>query len=146
MKCTWTAESSRMKGSVQLGLLCFGLLISSLHGEVETDNSMELVLNLEEPDLYQPEMNRVRRQTVSTEKEDSAKKEVVVPSSVDGKIKRGKRPRPGAFTLSEDDKYSELKVYRTKRQNKSKNKPKKRPGFNSLLGKGPQLHMVFSIL
>ncbi|XP_056123539.1 uncharacterized protein si:ch211-106h4.12 isoform X2 [Rhinichthys klamathensis goyatoka] len=118
MKCTWTAESSRMKGSVQLGLLCFGLLISSLHGEVETDNSMELVLNLEEPDLYQPEMNRVRRQTVSTEKEDSAKKEVVVPSS----------------------------VYRTKRQNKSKNKPKKRPGFNSLLGKGPQLHMVFSIL
>ncbi|XP_077086551.1 uncharacterized protein LOC143738322 [Siphateles boraxobius] len=110
MKCTWTAESSTMKGSVQLGLLCLSLLISSLHGEVETDNSVEIPLSFEEPDLHQPEMNRVRRQTVSTGKEDSAKKEVVVPSS----------------------------VYRTKRQNKSKNKQRKRPpGFNSLLGKGP---------
>ncbi|KAK7159298.1 hypothetical protein R3I94_005586 [Phoxinus phoxinus] len=138
MKCTWTAESSKMKGSVQLGLLCLSLLISSLHGEVETDSSKDLSLHFEEPDLHQPEMSRVRRQTVSTEKEDSAKKEVVVPSSEDGKIKRGQRPRPGAFTLLEGDKYSELKVYRTKRQSKSKNKPRKRPpGFNSLLAKGP---------
>ncbi|XP_039533225.1 uncharacterized protein si:ch211-106h4.12 isoform X2 [Pimephales promelas] len=114
MNCSWTAESSRMKGSMQLGLLCFSLLISSLHGEVETDNSMQSPVNFEEPDLYQPEMNRVRRQTVFTEKEDSTKKEFVVPSS----------------------------VYRTKRQNKGKDKPKKRrPGFNSLLGIQPQLPM-----
>jgi len=45
-----------MKGSMQLGLLCFSLLISSLHGEVETDNSMQLPVNFEEPDLYQPEV------------------------------------------------------------------------------------------
>lgn len=56
MKCTWTAESSRMKGSVQLGLLCLSLLISSLHGEVETDNSMQLSIHFEEPDLDQPEV------------------------------------------------------------------------------------------
>ncbi|XDV27435.1 hypothetical protein PO909_030967 [Leuciscus waleckii] len=116
-----------MKGSVQLGLLCLSLLISSLHGEVETD-SKELLPNFEEPDLHQPEMNRVRQQTV----EDSAK-EVVDTSSEDGK-----GPRPGAWTLLEDDKYSELKVYRTKRQSKSKNKKKKtRPAYNSLLGNAP---------
>ncbi|XP_067220035.1 uncharacterized protein si:ch211-106h4.12 isoform X4 [Chanodichthys erythropterus] len=112
MKCTWTAESSRMKGSVQLGLLCLSLLISSLHGEVETDQSSELPLTFEEPDLHQPEMYRVRRQTVSTEKEDTAKTEVVVTSRV--------------------------KLYRTKRQSKSKGKKKgtHRPGRYSLLAMG----------
>ncbi|KAG1969770.1 hypothetical protein F2P79_001653 [Pimephales promelas] len=130
MNCSWTAESSRMKGSMQLGLLCFSLLISSLHGEVETDNSMQSPVNFEEPDLYQPEMNRVRRQTVFTEKEDSTKKEFVVPSSVNRRL--------GASTLLEAD----SEVYRTKRQNKGKDKPKKRrPGFNSLLGIQPQLPM-----
>lgn len=45
-----------MKGSVQLGLLCLSLLFSSLHGEVETDTSMHVPLNLEEPDLHQPQV------------------------------------------------------------------------------------------
>ncbi|XP_048019177.1 uncharacterized protein ackr4a isoform X2 [Megalobrama amblycephala] len=154
MKRTWTAEGSRMKGSVQLGLLCLSLLISSLHGEVETDTSMHMPLNLEEPDqsmeypfrfeepdLHQPEMYRVRRQTVSTEKEDTAKTEVVVTSSENGKIMRRKRPHPGAFTLLGDSKDSEVKLYRTKRQSKSKGKKKgtHRPGRYSLLAMGAPL-------
>ncbi|XP_067220033.1 uncharacterized protein si:ch211-106h4.12 isoform X2 [Chanodichthys erythropterus] len=138
MKCTWTAESSRMKGSVQLGLLCLSLLISSLHGEVETDQSSELPLTFEEPDLHQPEMYRVRRQTVSTEKEDTAKTEVVVTSREKDKYMRRKRPHPGAFTLLKDSKDSEVKLYRTKRQSKSKGKKKgtHRPGRYSLLAMG----------
>lgn len=57
-KCTWTAESSRMKSNVQLGLLCLSLLIFSLHGEV-TESSKEYYLNLflEEPDLHQLEVS-----------------------------------------------------------------------------------------
>jgi len=50
-------------------------------------------------------------------------------------------------TLTELIIWLSHKVYRTKRQNKGKDKPKKRrPGFNSLLGIQPQLPMVFSIL
>ncbi len=58
MKCTWTAESSRMKSSVQLGLLCLSLLIFSLHGEeeVETDTSMQMPMNFDEPELHQFEV------------------------------------------------------------------------------------------
>ncbi|KAK9979306.1 hypothetical protein ABG768_012742 [Culter alburnus] len=127
-----------MKGSVQLGLLCLSLLISSLHGEVETDHSMESPLMFEEPDLHQPEMYRVRRQTVSTEKEDTAKTEVVVTSSAKDKYMGRKRPHPGAFTLLGNSKDSEVKLYRTKRQSKSKGKKKgtHRPGRYSLLAMG----------
>lgn len=56
-KCTWTAESSRMKSNVQLGLLCLSLLIFSLHGE-ETESSQELPPPFfEEPDLHQLEVS-----------------------------------------------------------------------------------------
>lgn len=57
MKCTWTAESSRMKSSVQLGLLCLSLLIFSLHGEeAETDTSMQNPIFFDEPELHQSEV------------------------------------------------------------------------------------------
>lgn len=58
MKCTRTAESSRMKSSVQLGLLCLSLLIFSLHGEeeVETDTSMQMPPTFDEPELHQFEV------------------------------------------------------------------------------------------
>ncbi|KAK2900887.1 hypothetical protein Q8A67_009002 [Cirrhinus molitorella] len=109
MKCAWAAESSRMKRSVQLGLLCLSLFVSSLHGdEAETEMSKELAPYFEEPDLHQPLMNRVRRQTVSTEENTAA-----LPLST--------------------------QVYhRTKRQDKvRKKKPKNRPGSHSLLLRPP---------
>lgn len=58
MKCAWTAESNRMKSSVQLVLLCLSLLISNLHGEeeVKTDSSIEMPLSFDEPDLHQFEV------------------------------------------------------------------------------------------
>lgn len=58
MKCTWTAESSRMKRSMQLGLLCVSLFILCLHGEeeVETDTSMQMPIIFDEPELHQFEV------------------------------------------------------------------------------------------
>ncbi len=57
MKCSWTAESSRMKSSVQLGLLCLSLFISCLHGEeVDADASLEFAINFDEPELHQFEV------------------------------------------------------------------------------------------
>ncbi|XP_058607630.1 uncharacterized protein si:ch211-106h4.12 [Onychostoma macrolepis] len=134
MKCTWTAESSRMRSSVQLGLLCLSLLISSLHGEEEEDKSMEYPLHFDEPELHQFEMYRVRRQTVSTEKENPVKTVAVVQPSENRKTKR-KRPRPGGLTPLGDSADPTIHIYhRTKRQEKSRNnKRKKRPGSQSLL-------------
>ncbi|XP_067309109.1 uncharacterized protein si:ch211-106h4.12 [Pseudorasbora parva] len=144
MKSTRTAESSRMKGSVPLGLLWLSLLISSLHGEVQTESSKESPLTFEEPSsssfsLHQPEMHRARRQTV--EKEDTETTELFAPQSETFKTMRGKRPHSGAFSVLKV-KPSELKVYhRTKRQEKKRKKPiKKHPGFNSFLAiPAPQL-------
>ncbi|XP_016309992.1 uncharacterized protein LOC107664062 [Sinocyclocheilus anshuiensis] len=128
MKCAWTTESSRMKSSVQLGLLCLSLLISSLHGEeeVETDSSMHIPIKFDEPDLHQFEMYRVRRQTVSTEKENTAKTVAVVPPSENSKTKR-KRPRPGGLTPLGDSGDP------TSQDKNRNNKQKKRPGSQSLL-------------
>ncbi|KAL1280455.1 hypothetical protein QQF64_015055 [Cirrhinus molitorella] len=134
MKCAWAAESSRMKRSVQLGLLCLSLFVSSLHGdEAETEMSKELAPYFEEPDLHQPLMNRVRRQTVSTEENTAA-----LPLSENGKKKR-KPPRPGGLTPLGDSRNPTTQVYhRTKRQDKvRKNKPKNRPGSHSLLLRPP---------
>ncbi|KAK2900889.1 hypothetical protein Q8A67_009004 [Cirrhinus molitorella] len=76
-----------MKSSVQLGLLCLSLLISSLHGEEEVEADSSIQVNFDEPDLQQFEMNRVRRQTVSTGENTAA-----LPSSENSKKKK-KRPR-----------------------------------------------------
>ncbi|XP_042630808.1 uncharacterized protein LOC109076612 isoform X2 [Cyprinus carpio] len=136
MKCAWTAESNRMKSSVQLVLLCLSLLISNLHGEeeVKTDSSIEMPLSFDEPDLHQFEMYRVRRQTVSTEKENTAKIVALVPPNENSKTKR-KQPCTGCLDPLGDSGDPMFKVYhRTKRQDKNRNnKRKKRPGRYSLL-------------
>ncbi|XP_050978040.1 uncharacterized protein si:ch211-106h4.12 isoform X3 [Labeo rohita] len=80
-----------MKSTVQIGLLCLSLLISSLCGE-EVDGSMETPLSFDEPDLEQFEMYRVRRQAVST-KENTANIVAAGPSGENNQEKR-KRPRP----------------------------------------------------
>ncbi|XP_050978031.1 uncharacterized protein si:ch211-106h4.12 isoform X2 [Labeo rohita] len=125
-----------MKSTVQIGLLCLSLLISSLCGE-EVDGSMETPLSFDEPDLEQFEMYRVRQQAVST-KENTAKTVAAVPSSGNSKIKR-KWPRPGHLTPLGDSGNPMVYVHhRTKRQEKSKNKKRKnRPGSQSLLAKIP---------
>lgn len=143
MKCSWTAESSRMKSSVQLGLLCLSLFISCLHGEeVDADASMEFPINFDEPELHQFEMYRVRQQTVATEKENPAKTVAVAQPSENSKTKR-KKPRPGSLSPLGDGAEAMNHIYsRTKRQDKSRNnKPKKRPGSYSILAvaRPPQL-------
>ncbi|KAL1280454.1 hypothetical protein QQF64_015054 [Cirrhinus molitorella] len=139
MKCAWAAESSRMKSSVQLGLLCLSLFVSSLHGEevVEADTSMANPINFDEPDLEQFEMNRVRRQIVSTA-ENTAKTVAPVPSSENSK-KKGKWIRPGVLSVlgrlgNPTAVVDETHIYhRTKRQEKSRNNKRKRPGSHSIL-------------
>ncbi|XP_052404770.1 uncharacterized protein si:ch211-106h4.12 isoform X2 [Carassius gibelio] len=132
MKCTWTAESSRMKWNVCLGLLCLSLLIFSLHGE-ETENSREFHpnFNFEEPDFNQLEMYRVKRQTVFTEEKNPAKTLTVVNS----KTKR-KPLHPGSLSPLGDQIAEPVEhiYHRTKRQERGK-KRKNYSGRLSMLAR-----------
>ncbi|XP_043112686.1 uncharacterized protein si:ch211-106h4.12 [Puntigrus tetrazona] len=110
-----------MKGSVQLGLLCLSLFVLSLHGEkeVETDTSMQMPVNFDEPELHQSETGRVQRHTVSTEK-----KKAVAPKT------KQTLKHPGSLSPLGDIPKTN---HRTKRQENRNKKPKRRPGSGSAL-------------
>ncbi|XP_009296868.1 uncharacterized protein si:ch211-106h4.12 isoform X1 [Danio rerio] len=123
-----------MKVCVELGLLCLSLLISSLHGEeIDTESSKQMPPNLDEEDIPQLQMYRVRRQT----EEKNEEKSVASSQRENSKHVYQKTPQSGQFSILRDNGGPKSDVnLRVKRQEKNKNNKRKkpRPAQFSLLG------------
>ncbi|XP_009296869.1 uncharacterized protein si:ch211-106h4.12 isoform X2 [Danio rerio] len=112
-----------MKVCVELGLLCLSLLISSLHGEeIDTESSKQMPPNLDEEDIPQLQMYRVRRQTEEKNEEKSVASSQ--RSDVNLRVKRQeknknnkrKKPRPAQFSLLGSNQDPPQQTVRAKRE------------------------------
>ncbi|TRY97684.1 hypothetical protein DNTS_035484 [Danionella cerebrum] len=115
-------RSSRMIACLQIGLLCFGLLVSSHGGETASVRETLPLLHFDEQELPLVQLQRVQRQTSNPAAEEIE----------NGNPMKKPRPRPGRFGLLSDIPVLEVSG-RTKRHDKTKKRKRPRISMYGLL-------------